>query len=89
MNDKHLKRELKGDRNQCPSCSEFFNSVVAFEKHRKPSKWFTGIKPTLARTLGYPHRCLTPTEMKSGGMEKNNFDYWVSSSYDKYKDKDK
>lgn len=86
MNPNHPKRELKGDHNQCPSCGEFFNSVYAFEKHRKPSSWFIGIDPITVKTLGYPRRCLTPEEMLSEGMEKNIKDCWIGSAFDKYRE---
>jgi hypothetical protein len=60
---------LRGDRNQCPTCNEYFNSSAAFEKHR------TG-------EFGNPHdprRCLKVTEMMTKGMAKNADGYWVTS----------
>lgn len=87
MNSSHAKRELKGDRNQCPSCGEFFNSTSAFEKHRKSSGWFIGIPTKEAKALGYPHRCLTVKEMQSEGMQKNSTTYWITSAFEKYSTK--
>lgn len=59
-----IRRKLSGERNQCPTCSEFFNSNTAFEAHR--------VGPMRAR------RCLSPEEMIAKGMGKNAADYWVS-----------
>jgi len=53
--------KLTGDRNQCPSCGEVFNSSAAFDRHRVPSQ--PG-KP-------YPRRCLTADEMDAQGMVRN------------------
>jgi hypothetical protein len=67
--------KLSGDRNECPSCGELFNSVAAFDKHR------TG-------TFGGPHnqpakrRCLTRDEMMAKGMEKNTAGFWVTKLRD-------
>jgi hypothetical protein len=58
------RRTLHGDRNQCPSCGEFFKSTHAFELHcvgRIPAR-----------------HCLTVDEMKAKGMEKNTADFWTS-----------
>lgn len=57
---------VRGDRNQCPSCKELFNSSAAFEKHR------TG-------AFGIDRRCLTVDEMRAKGMEVNAAGYWVTA----------
>jgi len=61
-------RKLTGDHNQCPSCSEYFNSTTAFDTHL--------IRP-------YPGRgvriCLTVPEMLTKGMSKNKGDWWIAS----------
>jgi len=56
---------LKGDRNQCTSCKEYFNSIGAFEKHR------TGKM--------YDRRCLTTDEMLSKGMSINHAGFWIGT----------
>jgi hypothetical protein len=58
--------KLSGDRNQCPGCSEYFNSSRAFEKHRVGEH-------------GHDRRCLTPTEMREKGMAKNAAGFWVGN----------
>lgn len=54
-----------GDRNQCPSCDEYFNSTAAFDKHR------TG-------KFGIDRRCMTKEEMESKGMLKNASGFWIT-----------
>ena len=56
---------LVGDRNECPSCDELFNSTFAFDKHR------TG-------EFGLNRRCLTAEEMLAKGMAKNCAGFWVT-----------
>lgn len=56
--------KLTGDRNQCPSCSEFFNSSRAFDKHRTGG--------------ATQRRCLSVPEMQAKGMLKNNDMFWVT-----------
>ena len=58
---------LSGDRNQCPGCSELFNSTYAFDKHRIGQH-------------GIDRRCLTIEEMTEKGMVKNLQGFWVSKS---------
>jgi hypothetical protein len=60
--------KLTGDRNQCPRCAEFFNSTVAFEKHRRGD---FGNEEN-------PRRCLTPMQMNAQGMAKNADGFWVT-----------
>jgi hypothetical protein len=60
---------LRGDRNQCPSCNELFNSTAAFTKHR-------------VGEFGVPHdprRCLKVSEMAAKGMAKNSEGWWVTA----------
>lgn len=59
--------KLTGDRNQCPTCNEFFNSTAAFVKHRA------------GRVATPERRCLTPDEMTAAGMAKNTADFWVTA----------
>ena len=58
--------KLSGDRNQCPSCGEYFNSTYAFDKHR-------------AGQHGVDRKCLKIEQMLSIGMDKNKQGYWISS----------
>lgn len=62
-----MGKVLRGDRNQCPGCNEYFNSTFAFDKHR-------------VGKFGADRRCLTPDEMLLKGMVKNNDGFWVSKS---------
>ena len=55
--------QLKGDRNQCQTCKEYFNSVWAFDKHR------TGIH-------GVDRRCRTTEEMLEKGMVLMHHGFW-------------
>lgn len=57
---------LKGDRNQCQSCKEYFNSTGSFEGHR------TG-------KHGVDRRCRTPEEMIERGYSKNKLGFWIAS----------
>lgn len=61
--------KLTGDRNQCPSCGEYFNSTKAFEKHR------TG-------DFGIDRRCMTREEMLAKGMAISGSGYWVTKLRD-------
>ena len=60
------RRNLSGDRNQCPTCGKFFNSTAAFEKHR-------------VGTYEEGRRCRTTEEMLSIGMAPNSTDWWVTA----------
>lgn len=60
-----MKKPLRGDRNQCPGCSLYFNSTFAFDKHR------TG-------RHGIDRRCMSLEEMKAMGMDTNADGFWVS-----------
>jgi len=62
--------KLSSSRNQCGSCSQYFNSNSAFEKHR------TG-------TYGVDRRCMTVEEMGSKLMEKNAQGYWITEPFNR------
>lgn len=59
--------KLTGQRNQCRGCSQYFNSNLAFDKHR------TG-QP------GHGRRCRTADEMIAKGMSLNKHGFWISES---------
>lgn len=61
---------LKGQRNQCRGCNEYFNSNLAFDKHR------TGHH-------GHDRRCMTVEEMLAKGMLKNSRGFWITEAYDR------
>lgn len=60
---------LRGQRNQCSVCGEYFNSNHSFEIHR------TG-------KFGVDRRCLTPEEMRAKGMSLNAAEFWISAASD-------
>ena len=62
-------KSLKGDKNQCAGCSEYFNSTLAFEKHRVGEHKDNG------------RRCLTAEEMIAKKMALNAKGFWVSEAY--------
>lgn len=57
--------KLTGDRNQCPGCDYYFNSIKAFDRHR------TG-------KHGVDRRCRTVEEMIQRGMLVNKDGFWVT-----------
>ena len=59
------RRKLRGDRNQCAACEEYFNSTHAFTKHRVGS-----FEPDT-------RRCLTVAEMEAKTFSKTQDDYWL------------
>jgi len=61
---------LTGDRNQCPGCGYYFNSIKAFDRHR------TG-------KHGVDRRCRTVEEMIQRGMLVNKDGFWVTEKMDK------
>lgn len=65
------KKVLKGNRNQCSGCNEYFNSTGAFEKHR------TGHH-------GVDRRCMTADEMKAAGMILRPDGFWIGSEMKEY-----
>lgn len=62
--------KLSGDRNECPTCGELFNSSAAFDKHRTGP--FGEVGKPAAR------RCRDVAEMRQTGMEKNSAGFWVT-----------
>ena len=70
------RRVLRGDRNQCAGCGEFFNSTFAFDKHRIGSH---GVHEGSER-----RRCMSPAEMLESGMLKNRDDFWVGNPWQEY-----
>lgn len=63
--------KLTGQRNQCPTCREYFNSNAAFDKHR------TG-------NHGKDRRCMTIAEMSAKGMSKNAAQFWITAANPKF-----
>lgn len=59
-------KKLSGQRNQCPTCSEYFNSNAAFSKHRHGD-------------FGIDRRCMTVEEMQAKGMAVNRAGFWVTA----------
>jgi len=57
---------LRGDRNQCQGCKEYFNSTFAFDKHRFGQH-------------GVDRRCLTNNEMVGKGMARRDDGFWVGA----------
>lgn len=57
---------LSGDHNQCPTCSQFFNSTLAFDKHR------------VGEYKDKSRRCLTVDQMLSKGMAYTSKGFWVT-----------
>lgn len=64
------RKALRGDRNQCGSCGEYFNSTHAFEKHRHGE-------------FGVDRRCLTVGEMGAKGMVYGEDGFWRGSAMQK------
>lgn len=62
---------LKGDKNQCPTCKEYFNSTSAFQKHR-------------VGEFGKDRRCRTVDEMKSIGMMQKPDGFWIGKQNDRF-----
>jgi hypothetical protein len=56
-------KKLKGDRNQCQGCKEFFNSTGAFDKHRVGQH-------------GVDRRCMTKDEMLAKEMHLGDDGFW-------------
>jgi hypothetical protein len=59
--------KLTGQRNQCRGCDQYFNSNVAFEKHRTGS-------------FESGRRCKTPEEMTDRGMSLNAAGFWITAA---------
>jgi hypothetical protein len=67
-----MEKTLRGQRNQCRGCSEYFNSNTAFDKHR------TGSHHDGKR------RCMTEQEMLNLGMSKNKDGFWISEKMERF-----
>lgn len=86
------KLKLTGDRNQCPTCGKYFNSVHAFDKevnqkiydkHRKSIGWYVGIpKEEHMKLQVFPRVCLTEEQMRDIGMATNSSGFWVGTLMD-------
>lgn len=61
-----MSKALRGDRNQCGMCGQYFNSTHAFDKHR------TG-------EFGVDRRCLSDDEMRAKGMHLPADGFWRGS----------
>lgn len=59
---------LRGSRNQCPTCHDYFNSNFVFDKHR------------IGKPDGLNRRCRTPEEMLQLGMSLNKDGFWISET---------
>jgi hypothetical protein len=62
---------LSGDRNQCQTCKEYFNSSGAFDKHRVGEH-------------GLNRRCRTREEMQAKGMSLNKDGFWIKEPMKKF-----
>jgi hypothetical protein len=69
------RRRLRGDRNRCSTCGEYFNSTTAFDKHRAG-------EPPNRRSPLETRRCLIPAEMRALGMVLNAAGWWVTKLRD-------
>jgi hypothetical protein len=66
IGDQQMALPLRGDRNQCCGCGEYFNSSAAFDKHRHGD-------------FGKDRRCRSVEEMRAKGMDKNAAGFWVTA----------
>jgi len=65
---------LRGNRNQCGVCNQYFNSNTPFEIHRVGQH-------------GVNRRCMIEEEMLAAGMSLNADGFWISSKMpDRVKD---
>lgn len=67
--------KLRGGRNQCRGCDEYFNSNKAFEFHRVGKH-------------GIDRRCLSPVEMTAKGMFRNSQGFWVTEANQRFEEKE-
>jgi len=63
--------KLTGNRNQCQTCKQYFNSNKGFEWHR------TG-------EHGVDRRCMTVDEMLERGMSLNKAGFWITEKFDRF-----
>lgn len=64
--------KLRGDRNQCQVCKQYFNSSGAFAKHR------TG--------PFHKRRCRTAEEMQAIGMVLPDHGFWIGQRMTNYRE---
>lgn len=70
-----IRPALSGDRNQCPTCLELFNSVTAFDAHRTGAYGRTDPSGTYVAPT---RRCLSSDEMRARGMSRNARGFWIT-----------
>ena len=64
---------LSGQRNECPTCGERFNSNAAFDRHRR------GVfSPRIPQA---PRHCATPEQMTEAGMTRNAGGWWITRPF--------
>ena len=68
--------KLTAQRNQCQSCNKYFNSNLAFDKHRVGQY---GESKLMKGQLPGPRRCATDREMAEAGMSISSTGWWISS----------
>lgn len=66
---------LKGERNQCPTCGDFFSGLESFDAHRTG---LDGKTQKGKRRAEGPGRCLTLAEMRENGFVRNEYFYWTA-----------
>lgn len=59
---------LRGSRNQCPTCREYFNSNTAFDWHR------------IGKPGSLNRRCRTPDELLAKGWSLNGAGFWITET---------
>ena len=73
---------LRGDRNQCPACGEYFNSTYAFDKHRVGPFGAMIVKSGARVSTPADRRCLGAREMLESGMSRNSAGFWITKAYE-------
>ena len=66
---------LSGDRNQCPTCLELFNSGTSFDVHRTGAYGRTDVS---GKYIPPTRRCLSSEEMRARGMSRNARGFWIT-----------
>lgn len=59
-----LRKSLKGQQNQCPTCDAFFTTTRAFERHRSGNYG----------APDNPRHCVDPS---TKGMHLNKYGFWA------------
>jgi len=65
-------KPLVGNRNECGTCKQRFNSNYPFELHR-------------IGKFGIDRRCMTTEEMTAAGMSLNKDGFWISETKEQRK----